>query len=235
MNLIEICEPVWQYICKINRIARNQGSYDYQELKEEIQALIEQLNDKASQEALLSKQYEVIKMPILFFVDSMIVESGISCCQEWDENRLAYDFNELAGDESFFDTLEDALMDHSQGSEDVLAFYYVCLGLGFKGFYMHDEDFIRQKLEEVMPRIRNYLQSNEHSLITPEAYEVNTSNFPTPIAPKIWGMLFIFIGVAAAVFITSIFLYFKATNDLAHSITTISAKEIVAEEIEELN
>jgi len=221
---------MWQYVCKINRIARNQGHYGYQELREEVQELLSQLDSKASQDALLSKQYEVIKMPVLFFIDSMIVESGISCHQEWDENRLAYEFNELAGDESFFDTLEEAIMDRSQGSEDVLAFYYVCLGLGFTGFYMHDEDFIRQKLEEIMPRIRSYLQSNEHSLITPEAYEVNTSNFPNPIAPKIWGMLFVFVGVAAAVFITSIFLYFKATNDLAQSITTISSKEIVADE-----
>jgi cytochrome bd-type quinol oxidase subunit 1 len=42
---------------------------------------------------------------------------------------------QLAGDEKFFDLLEETLNDSSEDASERLAVYYTCLGLGFMGMY----------------------------------------------------------------------------------------------------
>ena len=74
-------------------------------------------------------------MPIIFFVDSIIAESKLSCAGQWHQDRLAYEQNELAGDEKFFDLLDETLNDPSPEATERLVIYYVCLGIGFTGWY----------------------------------------------------------------------------------------------------
>src|SRR6185369_5068861 len=64
----------------------------------EIKALLEDMMAKAATDLRLSQQARKIELPLIFFVDSMISESSLSFASHWNQNRLAYERQELAGD-----------------------------------------------------------------------------------------------------------------------------------------
>src|SRR5581483_5038611 len=139
----------------LNRAGRKAGQVDFPVARAECKSLIEQLQTKAASDPRLKKQAKEIELPLIFFVDSMIAESGVSFAQEWHKKRLAYERNELAGDEKFFDLLEDTLRDRSDEASERLAVFYTCLGLGFTGIYFGQPEYLRKKMLEMATRIRN--------------------------------------------------------------------------------
>jgi type VI protein secretion system component VasF len=110
MQLVELCEPAFQYVCKLNRIGER-GNLDFQLVRREVKDLLTAIEQRAGMDRLDADKFAKIKLPLIFFIDSMIVESGIRCASEWDSNRMAYDHNELSGDESFYDDLDRTLSD----------------------------------------------------------------------------------------------------------------------------
>src|SRR6266700_3240995 len=106
MTLLELTEPIFQYICRLNRAARKAGgttvgtgntsffakpaaagaaspapsrpmSLDYAVVRAEIKALLDDLQQKAASDARLSSQGKKIELPLTFFIDSMIAESTL--------------------------------------------------------------------------------------------------------------------------------------------------------------
>jgi type IV/VI secretion system ImpK/VasF family protein len=226
MQLVQLCEPAFQYICKINRIG-SKGHLDYQLVRAEVNEILTAIAQTAGMDRVLAATYEKIKLPLLFFMDSMIVESGIKCASEWDANRMAYDHNELSGDESFYDDLDRVLAGADPDKSELLSFFYVCLGLGFTGIYFSQPETVRDYISRMEPHLRGFLESDLHQRIVPDAYRfTNTSNLIAAPAPKIFGILIGFIGVALAVFIGVIFLYLNASSELAESVTEIDQKQI---------
>lgn len=112
MNLLQLCEPVFLYICRINRIYRNGGTVpmatiqaDIADLREGIQAALIQ------EDRSLNDAFEQIELSLIYFIDSMLVSAGV---EEWNSNRIAVkDFNRRAGDNEFFDFLAEAEADRA--------------------------------------------------------------------------------------------------------------------------
>src|SRR5207249_3023762 len=102
----------------------------------------------------LASQLKKVELPLTFFVDSLIAESSLPFAAQWNQNRLAYDRNELAGDEKFFDLLDEDLKDQSEEASERLAVFYVCLGLGFSGIYFRQPELLRKNMLTIAPRIR---------------------------------------------------------------------------------
>src|SRR5262245_44956105 len=120
MTLLELTEPLFQYICRLNRVARKSGagpsggetalltkgggglprgvSLDYAVVRGDIKGLLEDMQQKSAKDFRLNSQREKIELPLLFFVDSLISESGLRFAAQWNQDRLAYSRNELAGD-----------------------------------------------------------------------------------------------------------------------------------------
>ena len=48
MTLLELCEPLFQYVCRLNRSARKGGSYEPTRVRAEIDALFEEAKAKAA-------------------------------------------------------------------------------------------------------------------------------------------------------------------------------------------
>ncbi len=95
----------------LSRIARKAGGekIEFNSLRATIQGHLESINKNAQANPLLALQVKKLEMPTIFFVDSMIAESRLSCAAQWHQDRLAYKENELAGDEKFFDFLDETL------------------------------------------------------------------------------------------------------------------------------
>lgn len=223
MTLIELYEPIFQYVCSLNRIARNGGQLDYATARAEIKERLESIATKASSDSRLDSQYKKTELALIFFIDSMIVNSGINCSSEWDQNRLAYEKDELAGDEAFFDFLDKASQDTSDEGAEQLAFFYTCLGLGFRGFYIGQDEILKQKMVEILPRIRKYVDTDHHSRISLDAYEhLNTANLVEPPTFKLFGIAIVFIAMCILVFVSVVFLFYSASSDLANAMDRIN-------------
>src|SRR5688572_1286096 len=137
MTLLELTQPLFQYVCMLNLIARNPGGEDLamQALLPAILQIFVDMAEQAVERDRHATQYRRMEMPLIFFVDSMIAESQLSLAPAWHKNRLAYERNELAGDEKFFDFLDETLAEKGSEADERLEVYYACLGLGFQGWY----------------------------------------------------------------------------------------------------
>jgi type IV/VI secretion system ImpK/VasF family protein len=228
MTLIELCEPLFQYICRLNRSARKGGSFDIAVLRHEITALFERMKAQAA-EARLVDPYEKMEMPLLFFVDSMIAESKLPLAGEWNKNRLAYQRNELAGDEKFFDLLDQALADPSEAASERLAVFYTCIGLGFQGWYAAQPDYLQKKMKQIAPRIAKRIGSRDaSSRICAAAYEnVDTRDLIEPPSRKLVGIVIALVGLTLVLFITNMILYHEASQDLSKALRRMLDNERV--------
>lgn len=221
MNLLQLCEPTFLYICRVNRIFRNGGRLDLAtvqadiaDLRESIQAtLIQQSNE-------LSEQFESIELAYIYFIDSMLVAAGLA---EWNTCRIAVDeFNRRAGDNEFFDFLYDVESDTGDDADAKLAFFYCCIGLGYTGMYEDNIDQLHDIMRRLEPRVRKHMDRDLLSKITPEAYAHNLEFVVTPDnVPRYFGLLLLATGTVIAILITVVYLYFDAFSGLSEVLSNI--------------
>jgi type VI protein secretion system component VasF len=114
----------------------------------DITELLAEVKQKAEQDPLLAREYAWIEKPLVFFIDYMVKEGRFPFKQEWRE--LARNYNELSGDEKFFNLLSETLASPEYRNSFVL--FYVMLGLGFDGAYRHNRGYIKQWMQLCMER-----------------------------------------------------------------------------------
>jgi type VI protein secretion system component VasF len=158
-------------------------------------------------------------LPLIFFVDSMISESSLSFAAEWNQNRLAYDRQELAGDEKFFDLLDETLKENNEDAAERLAVFYVCIGLGFTGIYFKQPEFLRKTMLGIAPRVRHLVENDQNAKMCPEAYEgVDTRNLVQPPSSRMLIVGLVFACFTFAVLISYFVMYHQASKNLNTSI-----------------
>jgi type VI protein secretion system component VasF len=251
MTLLELTEPVFQYVCRLNRLARKSGgsstgetsfiakgpgsqpaapkvaSLDYAVVRSEIKAIFEDLAARSNGDMRLNMQYKKVELPLIFFVDSMISDSTLSFAGQWNQNRLAYDRNELAGDEKFFDLLDETMKDSSEDASERLAVFYTCVGLGFSGIYFKQPEYLRKTMLTIAPRIRHLVEADQTAKICPDAYEgIDTRNLVQPPSSKMVFVGILFACFVLSVLITYIFLYRSASSSLSNSMEEILKQEM---------
>ena len=114
MTLLDACEPLFRRVCQLNALGRSGGRCpEYATVRREITGLIDGARAAILSDPELERHWPRIDMPLLFFVDSMIAESRLPIASEWNQHRLAYDYRELAGDQKFFDLMEEESKDPS--------------------------------------------------------------------------------------------------------------------------
>jgi len=223
MTLLDTFEPLFRRICELNMLGRTGGRCpEYPVLRREISGRIDKLRSKILSDPQLEHHWSRLEMPVLFFVDSMISESGLPVASEWNQHRLAYDYRELAGDQKFFDLMEQELADSGADASVRLGFYYTCLGLGFTGFHGDRPAPLRAKSLEMLRRVDPALPSEVHLKLAPDAYAaVDTRDIlePPAISPKILWAFFVALCVLAIA--VAGFLYEQSSGQLRRDLQTI--------------
>ncbi len=226
MNLIELCEPLFQYICILNRAGRKGGNLEYNTVRSKIKVLFEDLRTRAATDPRLNPQYKKMEQPLIFFVDSMIADSKVPFAKVWDKERLAYSFNELAGDEKFFDLFDETLKEQGDEATERLSVYYTCIGLGFTGWYSGQPEYLRKKMLEVAPRIRSLIESDTTVRVCPEAYQnVDSRDLVEPPSSKMVMILIIFLVFLLTTLACNFFLFQEASTQLTGSLSEIIAHD----------
>jgi type VI secretion system protein ImpK len=228
MTPLELCEPIFTKVCVLNRLGRKQGDLlTYDHLRLEIEQLFTAVRNSAEADPVLKVQWQKLELPMIFFVDSMISESGLSLAATWNRNRLAYERKELAGDEKFFDLLDETLNDASDEASQRLVIFYTCIGLGFTGWYAGQPEYLRGKMLDVSQRIRAAMETDKTLRICPETYlNVDTRDLVQPPAARLGGIAIVFAGLCLIVVTVEAYLFHAASLSLTDSLTAIGSQEI---------
>jgi type VI secretion system protein ImpK len=226
MTILEACEPLFKKVCLLNRLGRKGGgTSDYDKLRLDIEETFKDIERETDKDPLLRAQWQKLEFALVFFVDSMIAESQLPVAAQWHQHRMAYDRKELAGDEKFFDLLDETLNDPSQEATERLLVFYVCIGLGFMGWYAAQPEYLRGKMLDISQRIRSAMEQNPTARLCPEAYEhLDTRDLVQP--PKLGGIALIFAGLCLIVLAVEIYLFRNASLSLTDSLTAISSQEV---------
>jgi type VI protein secretion system component VasF len=228
MTVLELCEPLFTKVCLLNRLGAGGGGFlSADHLRLEIGQLFDEMRKSADADPALRVQWQKLELPLIFFVDSMISESSLPLAATWNRNRLAYERKELAGDEKFFDLLDETLADPSDEASQRLLVYYTCIGLGFTGWYAGQPEYLRGKMLDISQRIRAAMETDKTARICPEAYlNVDTRDLVQPPTSKLGGIAVIFAGLCLIVIIVEVYLFHAASLSLTDSLNAISSQEI---------
>ena len=246
-TLLELCEPLFQYLCRLNRLGRilaaSSGSGNtvflvkkaagtsagtsglgltYTSIRSDLVGLLQEMQRKSSDDYRLREQFKKLELPLKFFIDSYIVESKLPVATEWNDNRLAYEHNELAGDEKFLEIVEETLRDKSQEATERLAVYYVCFGLGFTGAFGTQIELFRKIMNDIAPRIEGMIDMNRLSRFCEDAYKnVDTTNLIKPDKNRLAILGIIFACFTVAAIVAFIMIYSEASRVLGTALDEV--------------
>ncbi len=222
MKLLELYEDFFQYICRLNRASKTSAQTEYPRVRAEIKDLLQEIQRNATTDVNLLNQVKRLELPIIFFVDYLLCTSRLNFAAQWSQNRLAKERNELAGDERFFDFLEEDLKDTSEAAAERLAIFYVCLSLGFMGMYQTQPEQIRRYVEQIYPRISPWVDRDPRTKISEEAYlHTDTRVLTEPPSNKIILVAIAFVFLACSALAIFYALYAGAVHDLGEAVNKI--------------
>ena len=229
MNLPELCEPLFQYVCMLNRIARNAGGegMEYAALRPAIDSVFEGMAQGAESDPHLKAQFGKVRLALVFFVDSILSESKLALAPVWNKNRIAYGQKELAGDEKFFDLVNQTLEDPSPDADERLAVFYTCLGLGFTGWYAGQPEYLRAKMNVIGARLKRTMEADPRARLNPEAYQnLDTRNLVEPAGVRLAVVAIVF--GACLLFVVGLSAYFfqTASRGLSNSVREILTHDL---------
>jgi type VI protein secretion system component VasF len=147
-ELEKLCNPVFQCLCNYWQLSRITTMVDREKFRQDITALLEEARRKALKDPRLEREFSWIQKPLVFFIDYMVKEGCFPFREEWWE--LSRNYNELSGDEKFFDLLAETMKNPDVESSFTL--YYIMLGLGFDGVYRYKQDNIEQYMRLCMEK-----------------------------------------------------------------------------------
>lgn len=223
MPLVECCEPLFQYVCRLNRSARKGVSPEMAQVKADIKGLLADCKSKAAANRL-GDAYDKVEIILLYFIDFMVRESKLTFAKQWRD--LAHERNKLAGDEDFFDELDQTLKDPSDSATERLGVYYTCLGLGFTGWYTGQPEYLRKKQLEVASRLRGMMDADRSAKICPESYEnVNTADLVQPPARTLVAVAIVLVGLMATLFAANVALYLDKQGKMKDALGALMKKQ----------
>lgn len=219
-NLLELCEPLFQYICLYNRSARLGSHRDLRRVRAEIKAILANLAASAGADAHLRALYQPVELPLLFFIDSMVKTSPVPGAAQWQE--LAREHPDKPEDDTFFDLLDETLADPSDDAVERIAVFYTCMGLGYSGWYTGQPEFLRKKMIECAARLRDRIDADPISRICPENYDnINTANLVEPPGASLVGIGIALVGLIIVLFAANFYLYYSTSSQLRGNLDRI--------------
>lgn len=173
--------------------------------------------------------FEQVRMPLVYFVDDVLVRAGLPISATWNHRRLAFEHGVSSGDDRFFDDhLVPLIDDASEAGRNRLRVLFTCLALGFRG-----EPPVDWTLEELRGRCRERLSMDAQPAesLCPAALwcDGGDGDDVTPWPYRI--LVLLALGLAVAL-ITSAVLWNGHTRDLAQELHRIAgaASSVALEE-----
>lgn len=168
MTLADLCEPIFLHLTRLNRLVRKGGAPDEGAVWHELTSLFVEAREKAAGLPGLGAQFSRVEVPLLLFADETVRQTGLPWAANWPGLASQHPTNP---DESvFFDLLDETIDDRTDAASERLGIYYTCLGLGFRGDRAAQPQYLKRKMQEIRPRLRES-GAVDSARLTPEAYD----------------------------------------------------------------
>lgn len=216
MTLLQLCEPLFQYICQLNYTSRKGATYDYMIVRREVEDLLTEIRTRAAADPTVAGLYDdKMELALIFFVDNVIAtSSSLPFARDWGDNRIAYERHPavMTGDADFFSYFQQTLGDRSEAATQKLAVYFTAVGLGMTGEFSDRPDQLRRMMIEASRRLAPIMDGKTNARICPDAGEwTNTEDLrPKPVRPPVLitialvGLIVMFFGAFVALYRDSI-------------------------------
>lgn len=193
-ELIELIRPLIGHLLQSCRFARSGASISAETLKGDLRRHLEQIRTDCENRPALRRDFERIERPLVFFIDYMIKEGSLPFSAEWVE--LAREYNELSGDEKFFDLLSDTLEDPD--AKNRLQAFYVLLGYGFDGCHRGENDYLERRMRLCATRFPELKPITTSELLTAKGGEGANGSRPSRILAAVMTASLLFAAGALA-------------------------------------
>lgn len=222
-TLLELAEPIFQYVCRLNRSAKKSAGQDPAHVRGDLKALFTDARAKAATDLAQAQQWKLAEPALIFFVDFMIRSSQLPFAMDWEDLAYTELNRETAGDEKFFDLLDKTLAERSDTADERIAIFYTCIGLGFTGFYTGQPEYLRKKMLECSSRIRGMIDADPSAKVCPDAYEnVNTANLIESPGASLVGIFIALLGLTIVLFVANGYWYRNSAQLLGEKVKSIS-------------
>ncbi|MGN0915470.1 MAG: DotU family type IV/VI secretion system protein [Succinivibrio sp.] len=134
-SLHELIRPVLMCVCDYYLFKQHGVEEKEANVVAKLRGLFADIRRAIEADDFLKRDYLQIEKPLVFFVDYFIKESGFTFSRDYEP--MARMYNELSGDDKFFDILE-AYLSSANTSKEVIEAFYMMLSLGFDGAYKRD-------------------------------------------------------------------------------------------------
>lgn len=232
MKLLDACEPLFQYVCRLNRSARKGGGdHRPEEVRAELKSILAEIITKSRSDPALANQLDKdrggIYLVLLFFADFMVRNSSLPFANDWEDLAAEERPPQLGGDEKFFDMLDKTLADRSEAANERVVVYYTCMGLGFTGWYTGQPEHLRRKMMECSLRLRGQINADESTPVCPESYNPDTRELFKPIGSSLVGITIALIVLLIAVFAGNVYVYHATASDLSKTLKDVGSGSLV--------
>jgi len=234
-TLNEICEPLFQYVCRLNRLGRKGGKTDSGIVRTEIRQIFGDMRQRAEATPGMVGPYDRIEKVLMYFVDSLVLNSQLNFSPPWkpfsaDPRQLGINETPNLGfEETFWDLLDETLRDPSEQATQSLGVFYVCVGLGFTGLFADQPEYRRRKMLEISARLRQSIDADMAAQICPEAYQ-NVDARDLTLAPtrRLTGWVLAMAVMCIAVLGGYIYLFHDARGKLEEATASLNGPDSTA-------
>ncbi len=130
-DIESLIAPLLRKVCEYCVFKKSGFEVPQEVVLAEIRTELSSISQQCASIPTLQQQYSMIEKPLVFFIDYTIKEGNFSYSRSYRE--IARNFNELSGDEKFFDLLSENLK--RKDDADITKLFYTMIGLGFDGTY----------------------------------------------------------------------------------------------------
>jgi type VI protein secretion system component VasF len=221
-NIEALCRPVFACLCDYWQLNEMGNPPSMEKFRGDIENALEDAKYAAAASPVLSRDYERIELPLVFFIDYMVKEGNFPFKNDWRE--LARNYNELSGDEKFFNLLSAALAAPDAGN--TIPVFYTMLGLGFDGVYANDNKSIERTMKQCMAKINGEFDICQEPIVNIDTekrlIESKKNRIPVYMRSLRLTLIGSLIFVIAA-FIINFFVFINATSEFRKSLSEASA------------
>jgi type VI secretion system protein ImpK len=150
--LSRLIYPVIQCVIDLQECADRGDHLPFQTQREKILLMIRDAADRAQADALLMREFPLVKRFLAYWIDEVLINSKWRYAREWEASTLEWEFyQEALHAERYFEAAEEAL---GFDGTDPLETCILGLALGFRGTYRFDPAALRREGERYLKHYR---------------------------------------------------------------------------------
>jgi len=218
LTLPALCEPLFQYVCRISRSSRRGVPVEAAQVRADLRTLIDELSARAGEDATLKEKFAGVHAPLVAFVDGVM--PGVVGASSW--TPLADELGmENADSDGFYWAVDNALRAKGPGSDGGVEGLHTCLGLGYRGERTGRE--AATMLERTTERLGARVERDPSARVCPAAYDhVNTSDLIQPAGRSVVGIVVVLAFLLLVVVIGNAVIYRSASSELSGALDAIA-------------